>query len=335
MTDYTGISTQTSGQVAIDNLLAFESEEEIIAEIYAGLSAKQKKISSRFFYDQTGSLLFEKITALPEYYPTRTEKSILRKVAPRLMNPSGQMDIIELGSGDCSKISILLDAVPENKMEDVYYVPVDVSESAILRSAEILTCRYPDIRIHGLLADFMKHLTDFPGKGKRLIFFLGSTLGNISRHCAESFLKNLKSLMRPDDRFILGLDMVKNIATLEAAYNDDQGITDSFNKNILDVINAVAQTDFNPDLFEHEAFYNSDEARIEMHLRAVRDIGIHSPEFPQTIHLKEGETIHTENSHKFTDEDIQHFADLTDLAIENVFIDEKKWFSVVELRCIS
>ncbi len=332
--DYSEISTQINSKISISNLLAFESREEIIQEIFTGLSAKQRKISSRFFYDDAGSLLFEKITELPEYYPTRTEKSILREIAPLIMNSPKDIDIIELGSGDCSKISILLDAVPEKFLQEISYFPLDVSEAAILKSAKSLMLKYPEIRIHGLLADFMKQLDELPGNGNRLIFFFGSTLGNLTRDQADRFLTDLKSLMRTGDRLILGLDMVKDLKVLDAAYNDQQGVTEAFNKNILNVVNEIAGTDFNPDLFEHIAFYNSDMAQIEMHLRVLSDMVIHSPEFPQKITLRKGDTIHTENSHKFVNQDIDRFGTITGLEIENIFTDSNKWFSIVAFKCV-
>ena len=332
--NFSELSARIDNRITVSNLLASEDKKDIVNEVYEGLFQKQKKISSRFFYDKVGSLLFEEITALPEYYPTRTEKAILLENALEIMEITGGADIVELGSGDCSKISILLDSVAKSKMNELCYVPVDVSESAILKSAKILTGKYPDILIHGLLADFMKQLTGFPGKGRKLICFLGSTLGNISRQLAEEFLKNVRALMQPGDRFILGLDMVKDVAILEAAYNDKLGVTEAFNKNILQVINETSETNFNPDLFAHEAFYNPDEARVEMHLRALTDMTVASPLFPGKIEIEKGETIHTENSHKFTNEDINRFATITGMTIENIFSDQQNWFSVVKFKCV-
>ncbi len=331
--NFSQISTQIDRRISISNLLAFEKNEDVVAEIFAGLLAKQKRISSRFFYDPAGSLLFEKITSLPEYYPSRTEKAILQKVAAEIMQLRGRQDIVELGSGDCSKISILLESLPDAALADIYYVPVDVSESAIVKSARELTSKYPAIRIHGLLADFMKLVKDLPGQGPRLISFFGSTLGNLTRIQMDRFLKNIRTLMRPGDRFVMGLDMVKEVSILEAAYNDRQGITAAFNKNILNVINRVAGTNFDPELFDHVAFYNNPKERIEMHLRAKCTMVISSVEFPAEIVLKEGETIHTENSHKFTLEDIKKFAKLMDLNLDHIFSDPDHWFSLVVFKC--
>lgn len=326
------ISTIKSSQTAISNLLIRESSSEIIAEILEGLLAKQKYISSRFFYDDRGSLLFEKITALPEYYPTRTEQAILMRYASEIVGAGQKRNIIELGSGDCSKISILLETIPNQAVKQMRYFPVDVNEAAILKAAVLLSQKYPDMKIHGLLADFMKHLSEIPGEDERLICFFGSTLGNFSREEATGFVKQLKTRMRPGDTLLLGLDMVKDVTILEAAYNDRQAVTAAFNKNILRVVNRLAKTNFQTGDFEHMAFYNGEQNRIEMHLVALRDLQITTPFLDGSINLREGETIHTENSHKFTYEDIRRFADFSGLSIINVYSDMNNWFSLVQFQ---
>ncbi len=329
--DFLEIPTIIKSKLTVSNFLHSESRDEIIADIYKGLTAKQKYLSSRFFYDDNGSLLFEKITELPEYYPSRTEKAILKAFAPEITDIKEKLDIIELGSGDCSKISILLDAFTKENLNHIRYIPVDVSEAAIMKSADFLSFRFPDLKIHGLLADFMKHITVLPGEVSRLICFFGSTLGNLTYQQAISFLMGIKILMKPGDRFLLGFDMVKDIDIIEAAYNDKQGVTAQFNRNILRVINEYAQTNFDTTLFEHIAFYNKNESRIEMHLMATEDMVVKSEYFPGRIFLKKGETIHTENSHKFTTSDIYNLASIAGLKIENIFTDKNQWFSLVNL----
>lgn len=326
--DYSGIPTVINHQLVVSNFLAFENRKDTLAEIFDGLNSKKKFISSRFFYDDQGSSLFEEITTLQEYYPTRTEKSILRKYSSRMLG--NLRVIIELGSGDCTKISLLLETIPPSELKNILYVPVDISRFSLIKSADILSLRYPGIKIHGLLADFLKHITKLPGEGNRLICFLGSTIGNLTRNQSLEFLKGIKSLMHPGDRFLLGMDMTKDIQILEAAYNDKRGITAAFNKNILNVLNQYAGTDFNPDLFEHLSFYNRAENRIEMHLMAVSDMIIKSPEFSSHIFIRKGETIHTENSHKYTLDDIRQIARHTGWNTENVFTDCKGWYSLVE-----
>lgn len=314
--------------VSFQNFLISEDISELIKEIYQGLTQSQKQISSRFFYNDTGSELFEEITLLPEYYPTRTEKKILKENASAILGDFDHIDIIELGSGDCSKISILLDAIPKHKLPNLNYIPVDVSEAAVLKSADILSCKYYGLKIHGVLADFMKHLDSLPGNSPRLISFFGSTLGNLTRKQVNEFLLNLKNLMNPVDRLLLGLDMVKTPEILHKAYNDTQGITALFNKNILNVINDIAETNFNTSDFKHLAFYNEIEARIEMHLEALKDVNVTSKYFPESIFITKGETIHTENSHKFLPEHISKLEIISGLKLKKSFTDVNHYFSL-------
>lgn len=315
-------------QIAIRNYLCSSRQEEV-SEIIAGLSAQQKYIPSKFFYDAYGSKLFEEITCLPEYYPTRTEKAVLTEIAPQIAKTFRNIDIVELGSGDCSKISILLDAIPYENIATVRYIPVDFSHAAISESARMLVERFPDITVHGLRADFLKHLNVIPKETKRLFCFFGSTLGNLTRRQSVQFLLDLKAVMKHGDQLLLGLDMVKDIKVLDNAYNDIKGVTAAFNQNILRSVNQYVKTSFSPDCFEHVAFYNRSKERIEMHLRALGDLEISCMYLPHTIRLKKGETIHTENSHKFTSRHIFEFARITGLKINEVYTDNNQWFSLV------
>src|SRR5674476_473739 len=316
-------------QIAIRNYLCNTEHEEVVSEIIDGLSAQQKYIPSKFFYDENGSKLFEDITCLPEYYPTCTEKALLKEIAPQISKTLRNIDIVELGSGDCSKISILLDAIPFDKMATVRYIPVDFSHAAISKSARILVERFPDITVYGLIADFLKHLNVIPKETKRLFCFFGGTLGNLTRKQSVQFLLDLKAVMKPGDQLLIGLDMVKDIKVLENAYNDNQGVTAAFNKNILSSINQYIKTAFSPDWFEHAAFYNQSKDRIEMHLRALKDLEISCMYLPDNIRIKKGETIHTENSHKYTHWHIFDFACITGLKINTVYTDNNQWFSLV------
>ena len=303
---------------------------EIISEILTGLSSPQKYISSRFFYDEKGSELFEKITGLPEYYLTRTEKSILKEAAPRIMNSPAIKNIVELGSGDCSKISVLLDSIPGYMMREITYIPVDISKTSIEKSAITLSKKYPGIRVQGVLADFIKPGNQIRCEGNKLICFFGSTFGNLSRTQEIPFLSGLRSTMNTGDQLLIGFDMVKDIAFIEKAYNDEQGMTAAFNKNILNVINRFAKTNFDPDYFDHYSFYNTAESRIEMHLRALRSFEISTPFMNGKIFFKEGETIHSENSHKYDMAYIHQLAKDTGLQITNIYTDTNQWFSLVQ-----
>ena len=321
--------TNVSNQIAISNLLSETVQEEIISEIITGLTSDQKYISSKYFYDPTGSKLFEDITCLPDYYLTRTERSILQKVAPEITKGLNNFDLIELGSGDCSKISILIDSIPVEYHDSIRYVPVDVSHSAIRNSADNLSIRFPDIKVHGVIADFMSHLDLISRQSNRLICFFGSTLGNLTREQSMQFLLDLKENMQPGDQLLLGLDMVKNRTILERAYNDDQQITAAFNRNILNNVNRLLHTDFDLSCFDHLAFYNEEKSRIEMHLKASKNMVVTSQNLPGKISFKQGETIHTENSHKYTNEHIFNFSLLSGLKIKNIYSDINRWFSVV------
>ena len=316
-------------QVYIESRLRPENAGEVVTQIYEGLTADQKNISSRFFYDSYGSELFEQITRLPEYYPSRTEISILKEITPTLASVITNQHIIELGSGDCSKISHLLNALSTSALENIRYIPVDISKSAIINSAKQLSDKYPALSIDGLHADFINHLTSLPGKSGRFICFFGSTIGNFTRQQATGFLQNLYKMSAPGDHFLLGLDTVKEKDVIEEAYNDKQGITAEFNRNILRVVNRYTKTDFDPDLFDHLAFYNHTHDRIEMHLVARRDMVVSSEIWERKIALKQGETIHTENSHKFRPEHIYQLARESGWKVADIFYDKSKWFSEV------
>jgi len=316
--------------ITMSNFLLTISEDEALKTILDGLTSDQKHISSKYFYDEIGSKLFEKIILLPEYYLTRTEKKILRETCFQIAGKLRDVDIIELGSGDCSKISILLDSIPAEHMESVRYMPVDVNQAVIEDSLKILIKKFPGLKIQGVVADFGKQFNLIPVGAKRLICFFGSTVGNLSRKESMNFFSDLGRTMQSDDILLLGVDMVKSKDALENAYNDSKNITAKFNRNILNVINKHVGTNFNPDLFSHIAFYDEVYSRIEMHLKAIQYMEISCPYLPRKIIIREGETIHTENSHKFTYKHIDDLALAAGLEIKNIFSDKNKWFSLIQ-----
>ncbi|MCG8520892.1 MAG: L-histidine N(alpha)-methyltransferase, partial [Pseudomonadales bacterium] len=231
-------------KVRIKNLLPDIGIDQARKEIIEGLTSDQPKISSKYFYDEKGSVLFEEITKLEEYYPTETEKSILKRIAPDLMNRNSSLEIIELGSGDCSKISILLNAIDRLTLENVNYIPVDFSRSAIESSANQLTKKFPEMEISGYVADFIHQLDLIPHSEKpRIICFLGSTIGNFAKNEAKEILQNLSKGMLKGDSLLVGFDLVKPKRILHSAYNDSKGVTEKFNKNILNVVNEIIQSD--------------------------------------------------------------------------------------------
>ena len=317
-------------QIKIENILPEIGNDELIKDILEGLTCANKHISSKFFYDEVGSKLFEEITRLPEYYIPRIEKSLIREAAIHLQESLKDRDIIEFGCGDCSKISLLLQSVPEENLDSIRYIPVDISPSAVQESVETLLDNYFGLEVHGILADFVKQVESIPGKGKRIFCMFGSTIGNLSREQGVQFCASVSKNMRPGDIFLLGMDMVKNRDVMYRAYNDHRNVTAKFNGNILNVVNALLGTNLDPNYFKHLAFFNEKQARIEMHLRAMKDIETFSPYSSTKITVKNGETIHTENSHKFTKEHINELAKTAGLKVQKIFTDKDNWFSLVQ-----
>ena len=276
--------------------------ESLRADALAGLTATPKTLPPKWFYDAQGSAHFEKITELPEYYPTRAERSILRAVAPEIASSSGAGVLVELGSGSSEKTRLLLEALREaGGLRE--YVPVDVSESALVLAGDALAAEYPGLEVHAVVADFEEHLglpaPDPAGTRPRLVAFLGSTIGNMVPAERAAFLARVRGELRPGDTFLLGTDLVKDPAVLVAAYDDAAGVTAAFNKNVLAVLNAELGADFDLDAFEHVALWDAASEWIEMRLRAVsaqevrvRDIGL-------TASFAAGEEMRTEVSAKF------------------------------------
>ncbi len=302
--------------------------KDIVKDAIKGLTAQQKYIPCKYFYDAYGSKLFDDICYLPEYYQTRTEMSILQNIAPDLMSNLLDYDLVELGSGANHKINILLDAISEQNRSTLRYIPVDISESALIEASRDLLERYPELHVFGIVADFISQLHLLPADRSRLFCFLGSTVGNMENKEAVNFLQNISQNMTEKDKLLIGFDMVKPEETVAAAYNDSQGVTSEFNKNVLNVLNRELMADFNPDHFDHMAFYNRDYNRIEMHLKANCDASIKLRSLDMKVDIKKGETIHTENSRKFTEECIRDLALQAELSIQNCYSDADGWFSL-------
>jgi L-histidine N-alpha-methyltransferase len=317
----------------ISDYLNGDHRQEMIRDIRAGMTQAQKSIPSKYFYDEYGSCLFKQICSTLEYYPTRTELSILDRSAAEIMtffsNDGG--DLIELGSGSNRKIRKLLDAVRSYQLNKIRYVPVDISESSLLEASRELLDLYKNLQISGILADFTRHMDVIP-HGRKLIIFFGGSIGNFREKERISFLRSIRHIMTPNDRFLLGMDMLKPIEVMEAAYNDKQGITGEFNRNILNNINRELNADFNPESFEHLAFFNPREERVEMHLRARHAVTVHISDLSLSIDFREGETIHTEICKKFSREREDRTFRKAGLSVTRSFSDLKGWFSLVELK---
>ncbi len=322
----------TLNRISITNLLQEIGTDEVREEIVAGLTSQKKVISSKYFYNKAGSELFEEITGLEEYYPTRTEMAILERIAPELMKVYEGYDIIELGSGDSSKISILFQAASRVQSGEIHYLPLDISQPAILNSAEELVKVFPNITIDGYAVDFTSQFELIKRDRPALICFFGGTIGNFEWDASLELLQNISRQMKPDDILLLGMDLKKPEPILHAAYNDARGITSDFNRNILNTVNEMIESDFQPADFDHLAFFNRDLFRIEMHLVAKHDLVVHSPFFTEPLLFRKGEAIHTENSHKYSREHIEEMARATGLRLNQTHTDEKAWFALSEFQ---
>jgi dimethylhistidine N-methyltransferase len=300
-------------------------------DVIEGLTARPKRLSPKYFYDETGSRLFEEITALPEYYPTRSELAILGAYAHDMARLfPAQSALIEFGSGSSRKARLMLDAAPSIAA----YVPVDISSQWLAAEAERLRRDYPRLSVLPVAADFTQDFRlpqSIAGLG-RAGFFPGSTIGNFEPHQARAFLQNAARILGEGAVLIVGIDLVKDEGLLTAAYNDAAGVTARFNLNLLDRINRELGADFDLSRFSHQAFYNRERSRIEMHLvsRVRQKVRIYG----RVIELGECETIHTENSYKFTAESFGTLARAAGWTPVSAWSDADGYFSVQALRAV-
>ena len=301
-------------------------QEALTEDVRRGLTADQKYLLPKYFYDTHGSDLFERITELPEYYPTRAETELLASIAGGFMAQIQPQELVELGSGSSSKTRLLLDAGAGGLRR---YIPLDVSADMVRATAEGLLQDYSSLSVHGVIGDFERHLRHLPPAiGRRLVLFLGSTLGNLDGAARLDLLRQIRRLLDPGDRLLLGVDLVKEVSVLEAAYNDSQGVTAAFNRNILLVVNRALYADFQPESFRHHAFYNREAARIEMHLvpdalQAIRIEGL-----GLTVTVRPQESIWTESSYKFTRQSVEAMLGEAGLPLERWYTDPDARFGL-------
>lgn len=287
----------------IDLLGDRDWKAELVDDVRHGLTQRQKSLPPKWFYDDRGSELFAQITRTPEYYPTEAERGLLLANAVDLMVLSGADTLVELGSGISDKTTALLDALVANG--GTGYLPFDVSRAALEQALEVLSKRYPDLSMQGLVGDFDQHLTKIPVTGRRMVAFLGGTIGNYPPAPRRKLLADIRSTLRDGDTFLLGTDLVKNADRLEAAYNDAAGITAEFNKNVLVVLNRELGADFNLDQWTHLAYWDEDNEWISIHVQSdcvqtARVPGAAADGDDLIVDFAQGETIHTEISAKFT-----------------------------------
>ncbi len=281
-----------------------ESVRALREDVARGLTSAPKELPPKWFYDERGSQLFDEITRLPEYYPTRREREILLARADEIASVTRAEALVELGSGTSEKTRILLDALARAGSLR-RFVPFDVSEECLRDAAAAIDELHPGLEVHAVVGDFDRHLNRLPLDGRCVVAFLGGTIGNFPPHERARFLKELAASLGNDDHVLIGFDLVKDVRRLEAAYNDAAGVTADFNRNVLRVINRELGADFDVDAFEHVAFFDTDEEWIEMRLRAGAEQLVHVDELDLDVVLAAGEDIRTEISAKFRPERVE------------------------------
>lgn len=310
-------------------LSTVSSSDDYAQEVHEGLSRTPKSISSRFFYDQRGSMLFERICDLPEYYVTRSEISILEGIGPQMQDVLRQTDsVVELGSGSSTKTRLVLDLFDPAK--SVRYIPIDVSH-VILDVARDLCEKYGNLHVTGIVDTYesgLRHVKNMD-VGKKLVIFLGSSIGNFGKEDARQFLAGVFSSMNGGDHLLIGIDLVKDRSVLERAYNDSANVTGQFNMNILRRINDELGGKFVLENFEHVAIYDEEHQRIEMYLRSLKAHKVKIEKLGMTVRFEEGETIHTEYSHKYNVPDFEAMLQDIGYGIKNVWKDENGYFALV------
>jgi L-histidine N-alpha-methyltransferase len=301
----------------IDSHLSGGALDSLAADVRHGLGLPLKEIPPKYFYDARGSELFEQITKLPEYYPTRCERQLLNRYAPEIAELTGAEELVELGSGTASKTRALLFAMAGRGRLRTY-LPFDCSETVVRECIELLADLFPGAQLHGVVGDFESHLEKIPPGRERLTAFLGGTIGNFYPLERSMLLERLGGL---GDWLLIGTDLVKDAAVIEAAYNDDGGVTAEFNRNVLRVLNRELDAEFEPEEFEHVARFDRDNEWIEMRLRAGSDQAVAIPGAGLEIELAAGEEIRTEISAKFTPERIRQELDAAGFELERFYTD--------------
>lgn len=313
--------------ITLDSFSATIDEE---SEVIQGLQQTPKTLPCRYFYDDRGSILFEQICDLPEYYPTRTEQVILETCALEIAQITGACELVELGSGSSRKTCLLLDA-HQQLGHPLYYVPIDVSAGILKTTAPVLLQQYPTLNLCGLVGTYEEALAHLPQAEleNRMLIFLGSTLGNLNPQECDRFLGQIQNALQPGDFFLLGVDLQKPIDILEAAYNDAQGVTAAFNLNILQHLNQRFQGNFAIDQFAHRAFYNSSQHQIEMHLLSLKSQIAVLEALDFQVSLQAEETIRTEISRKFHLPTLTAELEQQRLKPLQVWTDPQDWFALL------
>ena len=316
------------GATSVEDALEGETARTLADDVLDGLTRPLKELPPKHFYDSRGAALFDRICELPEYYPTRTERAILERVADELIAATGASELVELGSGSAATTRLLLDAMAAAGTLQ-RFIAVDVTERVVRESAAELTREYPGLAVHGLIGDFERHLDRLPpASGPRLLAFLGGTIGNFAPASRARFLRTIAGLLAEEDHLLLGTDLVKDRATLEAAYDDAAGITAEFNRNILHVINRELGANFDPAGFQHVARFDAQNEWVEMRLRAREVQEVVLPAIALKVRFAAGEELRTEISAKFTRERVAAELSAAGLALAAWHTDENEWFAL-------
>ena len=304
---------------------------ELADDVRHGLTATPRTLPPKWFYDERGCELFDRITRLPEYYQTRAEAALLRDFAPDIMQRVRPGRIVEIGSGTCDKTRILLDAAwRQGGLES--FVAFDVSHTLVHDSAVDLVERYPGLRVHGIVGDFSAHIDAIPADGEQLVAFLGSTIGNLDDTERAAFFAAVRSRLDASSAFLLGVDLVKDRGVLVSAYDDSAGVTAAFNLNVLAVINRELHADFDLSGFDHVALWNERDHRIEMHLRSRGEQRVTIADAGVRAHLRDGESVRTEISVKFTEEIVRRELAAASMALERWYADDDGRFALALAR---
>jgi L-histidine N-alpha-methyltransferase len=315
--------------ITIDSFLDQADERVLADDVLDGLTRPFKELPPKHFYDARGSELFERICELPEYYPTRTEMQILTDRADDIIAETGAGELVELGSGAAEKARVLLGAMDRAGTLS-RYVPLDVSEAALAESARTLVDEYEGLEVHGVIGDFERHLDGVPDVDgdARLVALLGGTIGNFPPGTRRRLLRKIGGLLGDRDRLLLGTDLVKDPAVIEAAYDDAEGVTAEFNRNLLHVINRELDANFPIEQFDHVAFFDLDREWIEMRLRAREACTVEIDQVGLTVDFEAGEELRTEISAKFTRERVEADFAAAGLVLEHWYTDDEDLFAL-------
>jgi len=311
-----------------------DHRRQMVADVCAGLTAERKSLPSMYFYDDHGSALFEEITRLPEYYLARAEAQILESNSNDIIAAVHPDELVEIGAGYARKTQLLLTAIHQREAGNVY-VAIDVSEAALRHAGQNLTAIYPWIQVRGYVGDFGSDLDAVPRHGRRLVAFLGSTIGNLPLVQRPGFFRSVASMLDDDDGFLLGIDLIKDESVLVAAYSDSAGISAAFNKNVLTVLNRDLDGDFDLDAFDHVTEFNKSSGCMEQSLRANRDTVARLDAIDLEVKMTTGESIHTEWSCKFTRDQITDELAEAGLCVTKWWADIEDRYALVLARRIS